>query len=391
MRQTFKIKFYCRPAKVRKNGMAPVECSVIVNGERQMITLPKSCKPAEFPTTDIKMYCTAVENKLNQIYTNLVVNNEPITAYIIKDIYLNGGTTSYTLDKLFADGLALKTGAHPVTYNKYRRISQRFTDMIGNGSKEANTITSTDILKFKQLMIDEGHKPQTLTKDLTCLKYYFNLAFNAGKIKHNPFAGIKVERVTPEQDYLTYEEICQIRDAKLNERLDKTRNMFLFMCFSGLEYTDLVHLEKTDVKKNNKGQWYIKKKRIKTGVEYLTILFEDAAELWELFDGDIPVESNQKANAYLKEIAKIAKIDKNITTLTARHSFATFCLSERMMPVDIVQRCLGHISSRQTLHYAKMLDETVFNVAAASTRLGKAGRKKTTANPKISRSKKCTK
>lgn len=382
MRQTFKIKFYCRPAKVRKNGMAPVESSVIVNGERQMITLPKSCKPAEFPTTDIKMYCTAVENKLNQIYTNLVVNNEPITAYIIKDIYLNGGTTSYTLDKLFADGLALKVSAHPVTYNKYKMIGERFVEMIGNGNKEANTITGTDILRFKQSLIDDyHHKPQTLTKDLTCLKYYFNLAFNSGKIKHNPFAGIKVERATPEQDYLTYEEICRIRDAKLDERLDKTRNMFLFMTFTGLEYTDLVHLEKTDVKKNKHNQLYIKKKRIKTGVEYLTLLFEDAAELWEILDGDIPVESNQKANAYLKEIAKIAKIDKNITTLTSRHSFSTYCLSERMLPVDIVQRCLGHTSPRQTLHYAKMLDETVFNVAAASTRLSKAGRKKTTANP----------
>lgn len=375
MRQTFKIKFYCRPAKVRKNGMAPVECSVIVNGERQMITLPKSCIPAEFPTTDIKMYCTAVENKLNQIYTSLTVNNEPITAYRIKDIYLTGGNNSYTLNQLFQDGLALKVSAHPVTYNKYKMIGERFTEMIGNGNKEANSITSTDILKFKQSLIDDyHHKPQTLTKDLTCLKYYFNLAFNSGKITRNPFAGIKVERATPEQDYLTYEEICRIRDAKLDERLDKTRNMFLFMCFSGLEYTDLVHLEKSDVKENSKGQLYIKKKRIKTGVEYISILYEDADVLWRLFEGDIPVESNQKANAYLKEIAKIAKIDKNITTLTARHTYATYLLSERMIPVAIVQRCLGHTTEKQSLHYAKMLDSTVFAVAAASTRLSKAGR-----------------
>lgn len=338
-----------------------------------MITLPRRCVAKDFPTDELKRYCTAIEQKLNEIYTNLTVTGETVTAYILKDTYLNGGATSYTLDQMFTDGLALKTNAHPVTYNKYRLTAKRFTDMMGSGAKQANAVTSADILKFKQLLVDEEeHKPQTLTKDLTCLKYFFNLAFNAGRIKQNPFSAITISRVTPDQPFLTYEEICRIREAKLDERLDSVRNFFLFLCFSGLEYTDVVHLKKEEVKKNSYGQWYLKKKRIKTGIEFVSIFFEDAAEMWELFDGDIPVISNQKTNAYLKEIAQIADIQKNITTLTARHSYAVYCLSQRLIPADVVQRMLGHVTPKQTLHYAKMLDETVFAVAHTSTRFGRA-------------------
>lgn len=77
----------------------------------------------------------------------------------------------------------------------------------------------------------------------------------------------------------------------------------------------------------------------------------------------LPITCNQKSNLYLKEIAKIAKItDKNVTLLTARHSYATYLLSKRLIPVDVVQKMLGHTTNRQSLHYAKMLDDAVFDI-----------------------------
>ena len=147
------------------------------------------------------------------------------------------------------------------------------------------------------------------------------------------------------------------------------RNFFLFLCFSGLEYADVVHLKKEDVKRNRYGQLYIKKPRVKSGIEYISVLYEDAEELWELFDGDIPVISNQKTNKYLKEVAKAAGVREDISSLTARHSYACYLLNEKHLPIEVVQRMLGHATPRQSLHYAKMSEERVFEAAKKTNRM----------------------
>lgn len=365
MRQTFCVRFYCRKGNARKDGKAPVEISVIVNGERQMWQLPKKCKPEEFKTNkDIKLFCTSVENKINEIYTNLNINNEPITAYIIKDVYLNGNDRkSYTINKMFQDGLELKAKENVSvhTYNKYSIIPQLFYKATSySPSQEANKINYSDILSFKAY-IEKLHSKQTSVKELQRLKYFFILAFNSGKIKQNPFGAMKIKKNITEKEFLTYEEVNTISNLKItNDRLDKVRDVFLFMCFTGLEYADLINLKKEDVKINENKQYYIKKKRIKTGIEYIAILYEDAVAVWDLYDGELPVISDQKFNKYLKELATAAKIEKNITTLTARHTYACYLLNEKQLSIDIVQKMLGHTNPTQSKQYAKMLDNTVF-------------------------------
>lgn len=367
MRNTFKIRFYCRPAKARKDGKAPVECSIIVCGQRQMITLPRSCNPSEFPTDDLKIYCHSVENKINEIYTALTVADEPISAFILKDIYLNGAKkVSYTLQDMFDDGLklkALQNGPVPA-YKKYVLIAKSFLEMTGiNPNREAGSVTHTDILKFKSA-IDAVHKPQTVQKDLMRLKYFFLLAFNSGKIRSNPFASIVIRRARTENVFLTTEELQAVQDAQItNDTLDRVRDAFVFMAGTGLEYADVANLQDGDVQFDGKHH-YIKKKRVKTGIEYLSVLTEEAVEVWEFYGGRIPLLSNQKMNVYLKEIAKAANITgKNVTTLTARHTYATQRLNEGLS-LDIVAKMLGHNSTTQTRLYAKLLDDTVIRAVS---------------------------
>ena len=272
MRNTFCIKFYCREARKNKEGLAPVEVSLIVCGERQMWQLPKKCKPAEFKKNkDIQLFCTAVENKLNEIYTNLTINDEPISAYKIKDIYINGNAhKSYTLKNMFDDGLVMKAAENgdASTYRKYENIVSRFYELTGrNENQEANSVTHADIILFRN-KIESMHKPQTSFKEMQHLKYFFSLAFNSGKIRQHPFSAIKIKKIKVDKAYLTYEEISRIRDLQItNDRLDKVRDVFLFMAFTGLEWADIVNLERGDVKTNDNKQRYIQKPRIKTGVE----------------------------------------------------------------------------------------------------------------------------
>lgn len=364
MRRTFKIRFYCRESRRRKDGTAPLEISVIVDGSREIFSLPRSCDPSNFPTPDLKAYCVGIEKKFNEIYTALSLADEPVSAFILKDIYLNGARkVSYTLRQMFEDGLSLKSSQDPglTAYRKYELVQNHFLEMTElNPNREAGSVTHSDILRFKAAL-DAVHKPQTVQKEMTRLKYFFNLAWNSGKIKRNPFAQIKIRRAVTENVFLTSEELAAVTDAQItNDTLDRVRDAFVFMAGSGLEYADMVELKPEDVKSDGT-HYYIRKKRVKTGIEYLTVLTDKAVEIFNFYGGKIPLLSNQKMNEYLKSVAKIAKItDKNVTTLTARHTYATQRLNEGLS-IEVVSKMLGHNDGKQTRVYAKLLDDTVLD------------------------------
>lgn len=363
--KTFAVSFLCSPSKARKNGESPIEVSISVNGERVYWQTQKYCDPSMFKKTmcsqkmnDIRKYTDTVRHRINEIQTNLAVQGIPLTAKRIKmGLEGQGADISPTFHNLKNEFLLTKM-ANPDAHRKYKVTFSRAEEIWG-AEKMVDEITPNDIVRYKD-KYSKKFKQGTMRNEIKRLKSLFVYAMNKGYLKISPFAGLKFSFRDEDKPYLTYDEIEAIRAAKLDEKLDTVRNFFLFLCFSGLEYTDAVHLDKAGVKKNRYGQIYYKAKRIKTGVEYISIFYEDAAELWELLDGDIPIISNQKTNAYLKEIAEAAGITKTVTTLTARHTYATYLLSVRCLPVDIVQRMLGHTTNRQSLHYAKMMDETVF-------------------------------
>lgn len=366
MRQTFKVRFYCRPTKIRKDGTAPVEVSIIVNGEREWFQLPRSCEPSKYPTQDLALYLDGVRNKINGIYTALSIANEPITAFILKDAYLNGAATSYTLKRMFEDGLKLKSAQNNAVtaYRKYELMQEKFFKYTGlNPNSEAGKVTHLDILQFKA-NLDSIHKPVTVEKEMMRLKYFFLLAFNSGKTKANPFAAIKIRRPKTENIFLTEEELQRLINAEItDDKIDKARDIFVFMAGTGLEWADLCTLAPNSVQKYGKLH-YVKGRRVKTGIEYIAVVQDFAMEIWDFYGGKIPKLSNQKLNKYLKTCQKIAKIDKNLTTLCARHTYATMALN-RGLSMDIVSKMLGHTSTAQTKTYAELLSTTVLDANEA--------------------------
>lgn len=368
MRQTFKVKFYCRESRIRKDGTAPVEVSIIVSGTREIFSLPRSCEPSKYPTQDLAIYLDGVRNKINGIYTALSIADEPISAFILKDIYLNGKTASYTLKKLFSDGLELKSKENPSvgTYRKYEIVRDAFYEHTGyQEAREASSVTYADILAVKA-KLDGKFKPATVQKMLMRLKYFFLLAFNSGKIKANPFAAIKIRRPKTENIFLTEEELQRLINAEIPEdKYDKARDIFVFMAGTGLEYADLLTLTPDSVQTYG-NLHYIKGRRVKTGIEYIAVVQDFAMEIWDFYGGKIPKLSNQKLNKYLKTCQKIAKIDRNFTlsSLCARHTYATMALN-RGLSMDVVSKMLGHTSTAQTKTYAELLSTTVLDANEA--------------------------
>lgn len=371
-----KIHFYCKESRVNKDGKAPVEIVIVEKG-RAVIQSPIRCKPKDFSklmkgTSPDKTYLTDMQNKAEKIYYGLLLEGKAFNAETIKRILVSGGQSKlYTLEDMFKEGLSQKMldDPKPYTYNRYGNIVEEFYKYTGHKpSDEAESVKYNDIILFGQ-MVDKNNAPSTAANKKKHLKYFFTIAFKSGKIKQHPFLDYKIGRgENKDTTYLTYEEVCRIRDLRLtSHRLEKVRDLFLFAAFTGLSYVDLTYLEPNDVKRNEEGQLYIKKTRHKTGVEYTAILFEDAATIWEEYDGVLPLMSDVKYNLYLKELAKAAKIDKHLTTHTARHTAAVYCLNTLKLELPVVQKIMGHAKISQTQHYAKLLDTSVFEATKTKT------------------------
>ena len=123
-------------------------------------------------------------------------------------------------------------------------------------------------------------------------------------------------------------------------RLNIVRDMFLFCCFTGLAFIDAKELKRTEIVKDNNGKMWIRKGRHKMKKEKARCisnvpLINPAIEILEKYEDHpiciekdvcLPLFCNQTMNSYLKQIATLCNIDKNLTTHLARHSISSFSL-----------------------------------------------------------------
>lgn len=150
--------------------------------------------------------------------------------------------------------------------------------------------------------------------------------------------------------------------------MDQVKEIFIFSCFTGLAYADVEKLSKNDIVIGIDGDRWIKTKRTKTNTRSNIPLLTSAEVILEKYSEHpdvvqsqflLPVLSNQKMNAYLKEIADVCEINKNLTFHLARHTFATTVTLTNGVPIESVSKILGHKSLKTTQHYAKILDKKV--------------------------------
>ncbi len=190
-----------------------------------------------------------------------------------------------------------------------------------------------------------------------------------GWLNKDPFINYKGKIKEIERLYLSEEEIQAIieKDFK-SERLTLVRDIFIFSCFTGLEYIDVFNLTKSHIGVGIDGEKWIFTHRQKTEsaskipILPVTQMIIDKYESHpQCLNEDklLPILSNQKMNAYLKEIAGVCEIEKELTFHIARHTFATTVTLTNGVPIESVSKMLGHKNSRTTQHYAKVLDRKV--------------------------------
>jgi len=373
-----KVNFVVRRTKKKVDGTVPIEMTISVKGKRRYVSTGREVKFGDFSSKtqtvrgdkNLNEFLKALKTRLYSIETILLAKGVNVSVETVLDLFRHGEQEhTMTFLQLFE------------THNENvrKRVKQK---MIG-----ANTLSKYEVTRVyvARYIKTEIKKDDVLIKDITPsfveklfvfllkfmshntaiqkmkqVKRVLRFACEEGYIKVSPFK-ITLKKEKKEVQPLTIKEVNIIRNKTINiQRLDQIRDLFIFECFSGLAFTDLMTLVDSDFYKDEFGNNWIIKKRHKTNVFATIPLLPIALEILKKYNYHLPHVSNVKYNAYLKELGDICGIKKNLHSHLARHTWATILLNGGMDMVS-VSKCLGHANSRITEStYAKVLPEKLY-------------------------------
>ena len=369
MRTTTSINFYCRPSKKDRNGQAPIEMSIIINGQRTYLQTNAKCDPKIYNSrkcpVEITQFTENLRNNLVSTLADMTLKRIPITAQKVKELLRTGGVKTYTLTTLYADfnrllDAKVKAGKLSLIVSKrYKKVQQDFLNLVGD--KETQTITPNDIQTFHIGLLAK-YEESSIAGMMTRLKTIIKYAIDNDKCHTNPFQGTKISKGVKEITTITPQDLQTICSKTFVNRCQKVADLFVFSCGSGISYIDCLDLNKGDFQDHN-GHLCIFKHRHKTKIPYYSVLLPWAIEIAKKYDYDFTQLkiSNQKVNAYLKEIQDICGITsvQSLHFHLARHFYATY-LIQNNIPISTISKALGHSNNSSiTQHYARLLPTTI--------------------------------
>jgi site-specific recombinase XerD len=327
----------------------------------------------------INRFLDSVRSKLYEIHDRLLRDNQPVSPNIIKDIYFGKGEEERMLMEIFQDHndqmkKLIGKGYTKGTMQRYDACKNHIENYLLYSYKKKDIPVQEVDHKFIT-GFDHYLKSQKDCAHNTALKYIVNfkkiirIAYANQWIDRDPFFHWKGTWKSSEREYLTDMELQKMAEIEFDiPRLDLVRDIFLFCCYTGLAFADVKKLSENDIVIGMNGKKWIKTKRQKTNsmssipiLEVPEAILEKYSDHPQVKTGKVvlPVLTNQKSNAYLKEIADVCGIKKNLTTHLARHTFATTVTLSKGVPIESVGKMLGHKSLKTTQIYAKVLDEKV--------------------------------
>ena len=385
MKIIFKVSFYLRTNYLNKKGEASIMMRVHLNYERMSFgstglnivpTLwDKTRQCAIGRSTQAKKLNAELDNIKAGLHNIVDSNrNEDLTLDKIKAIYDNKTFKTETFmafyDRYVEDVRSeLGHGKSYVTVQKYALARTQFREYInkclGRKDLRPSELDASIVEGFaRYLRTEVGQNENTTIKTIKFLKTAVIQAQKLGLLRHDPFAGLHFHYKPVDRGFLTDEEIEKLMNKDFGiERLGQVRDIFVFSCFTGLAYIDVSSLKDSNIVVMN-GQKWIMTKRKKTGIPTNVVLLDIAESILKKYEGKcnnnalLPIISNQKMNAYLKEIADLCGIEKQLTFHMARHTFATMSLSKGV-PIESVSKMLGHTNIRTTQIYARITNQKV--------------------------------
>jgi len=391
MQKTFSVIFYPKRNDADKEGKVPIYMRITLNGKRSELNIQHKveierwnigagkAKGNSMESKSLNRLMDAIRSKVYQHHRDLVEKNEIISATSLKNSYLGIAERNITLIEIFKNHneQVRELVGQEYAFNTLKRYQtslrhvkkflkyQYSLDDISLKLINHEFITSFEFyLKSKR-----GCNHNSTTKYIKNFKKIIRIALANNWINKDPFLNYKVRLKEVKREFLSEEEVQRMLNKRLHIlRLEQVRDVFIFCCYTGLSYADVKKMTKNDLVKGIDGEMWIKMNRTKTDTQtsipllptalMILLKYKDSEEL-RIKDVLLPVSSNQKMNAYLKEIAILCEISKNLTFHLSRHTFATTITLTNGVPIESVSKMLGHTSLKTTQHYAKILDRKV--------------------------------
>ncbi|UII81280.1 site-specific integrase [Flagellimonas sp. CMM7] len=390
---TFSILFWVY-TKRSKNNQAPIYARITVNKKKLNISLKRRVETRLWnnqkqringtneKARNINQYLDEVYAKLFQCYQELRSENKSITPQTIKLRYTGDDKIErYTLREIIEyHNTSMFQKLHGNTSRLYLTSQKYILLFVKKKYKvddlELSSLDYKFILSFESFL--RNYSPRhykkrignnAVMKHIQRLRRMVSLAHQLEWIDRDPFVKFKQKLTPTHRGFLTPEELKHIEELKIKStRLKLVKDLFVFSCYTGISYIDVMLLTNESLVLGlDKTNW-IMTQRQKTRNAVKIPLLSKASEIIERYRHDkrslingtlFPRISNQKINAYLKEVAKLAKVRKNLTFHMARHTFATTVTLTNGVPIETISKMLGHRKLTTTQIYAKVLEKKV--------------------------------
>ena len=393
-----KIIFYIKSEKINLKGESPIFAKVTLGKERVTMSTGKSIAAERWNATQrlrailklekekvLKKSLELFQLNIEKKYNNLINFTEEVSIAMLKNEILGISDKAKKIQLLdvfekhnseFAK--RVKSGERSsASLQKYNRSA----DLIKNFIKKTYNVNNIEIEKINSAFIYNletylkfesefkgvvGIKNNSVVKYFKNFKTICNYGIKMDLIDKNPFNVYNGKLKIKDATFLTVDELNSIETKVFQvERLEKVKNMFLFSCYTGYAPIDACNLTTANLIQDNNGEFWIKTDRAKTGIRANVPVLPPTQRIINKYKdsevGLIPKISNQKMNAYLKEIADLCGIEKKLTWYVARHTFATTVTLGNGIKIENVSSMMGHTNIKQTQHYAKVLDSSVMD------------------------------
>ncbi|MEH6619230.1 site-specific integrase [Maribacter arcticus] len=389
---SFSILFWVNLSRT-KNREASLYARITVNGKRAAISLNRKVLITDWDSDRnrakgtgqksriLNTYLDETYNQLFQAYQDLKSEHKQITARSIKARFLGLDAINRSVLDIISyhnEDMKgkLKWGTQKNYFTTQRYISRFLSKAYKSPDIQLRELDYDFIIKFEKFL--RGYIPQdhqrrmgnnTVMKHIERFRKLINLSRKLGWMERDPFINFKAKRIKTERGFLSLLELQEIEKKNFTiPRLQLVRDLFVFSCYTSLSYIDAINLRAENIRIGIDGELWIYYNREKTTKPIHIPLLPKALDIIEKYKDNqkailqgtvFPKISNQKLNTYLKEIADVCGIEKNLTFHIARHTFATTVTLSNGMPIETVSKLLGHSKIATTQIYAKVIERKV--------------------------------
>lgn len=389
-----KVIFYLKAGKFNKNGESPIYARI--SYKKQSITMAsgKSILKERWQFTDNLRSVLKLEKEkviknaldlfligMGKKFNELLKIDQDFSLQLLKDEFKGETVVKENCVSLIEimnkhnEFFKKKVNAgerSKASYQKYERAKDLLitfmTKQYGIQDIPLFEVNSAYVYNLESfLKYDSRFKGKTGIKNNSVVKYMrmyktaCKYSIRMGIIEKDPFNLYDGKLHVADAVFLTQEELNLIESKKFSvQRLEKVKDVFLFSCYTGYAPVDAANLTSNNISSDGKDNLWIMTNRAKTTIRANVPILPPTLAIINKYRnmqiGLIPKLSNQKMNAYLKEIADLCGIDKHLTWYVARHTFATTVTLGNGVRIENVSAMMGHTNIKQTQHYAKVLD-----------------------------------